>query len=118
MKPKIITGEETVGYYFSGNKILSKTYNELSEDEQQDYLTEDDDRKYIFIDSHDGSFDSIVEMYYTKEFLIEMHIEGIKESISTHEGLMRNASNYIVKLQNDLTKYEEMLYVVKLGESK
>lgn len=116
MKPKIITGNETVGYYWSSGKILSKTYNQLSEDEQQDYLTEDDDRKYIFIDSHDGSFDSIIEMYYTKEFLIETQIEGIKESISTHEGLMRNASNYIVKLQNDLNKYEEMLYVVKLGE--
>ncbi len=98
MKPKIVTGNETVGYYWSSGKILSKTYNELSEDEQQDYLTEDDDRKYIFIDTNDKFFDSFIELFYTKEFLIDAEIEGIKESISTHEGLMRNASNYIVKL--------------------
>lgn len=116
MKPKIITGEETVGYYFSGNKILSKTYNELSEDEQQDYLTEDDDRKYIFIDTHDGSFDSIIEMFYTKEFLIESEIDRIKDSINTQERIMKTTSDYVVKLQNDLTKYCEMLYIVKLGE--
>lgn len=116
MNPKIITGEEVVGYYFSGNKILSKTYNELSEDEQQDYLTEDDDRKYIFIDTHSGSFDSFIQMYYTKEFLIEAYIDGIKESINQEERILKTTTNNIILLQKDLTKYIEMLYVVKLGE--
>jgi hypothetical protein len=113
MKPKIITGEETVGYYWSSGKILSKTYNQLAEDEQQDYLTEDDDRKYIFIDSHDGSFDSIIEMYYTKEFLIETEIEEIEVSIIHEEKLLRIAQNNIVKLKTNLEKYIEMKSQIK-----
>ena len=113
MKPKIITGNETVGYYWSSGKILSKTYNELSEDEQQDYLTEDDDRKYIFIDTHDKFFDSFIELFYTKEFLIETEIEGIEGSIIQEEKLLKIAQNNIVKLKTKLEKYIEMKSEIK-----
>ena len=113
MKPKIITGNETVGYYWSSGKILSKTYNELSEDEQQDYLTEDDDRKYIFIDTNDKFFDSFIELFYTKEFLIETEIEGIEGSIIQEEKLLKIAQNNIVKLKTKLEKYIEMKSEIK-----
>lgn len=117
MKPKIITGNETVGYYWSSeNKIRSKTYNELSEDEQKDYLTEDDERKYIYIDTPDANFDLFIELFYSKESLIESKINDIIEKINVQTRVMKNTSDYIIKLQNDMTKYIEMKSRIMLGE--
>lgn len=116
MKPKIITGEEVVGYYWSGKNILSKKYNELSEDEQQDYLTEDDDRKYIYIDTCDGNFDSFTELYYTKESLIESYIEDIKFRIGVRQNIIVQTEKEISNLEFELCKYYEMKTQIMLGE--
>jgi len=108
MKPKIITGEEVVGWYCFLGTIAPKQYNTLSEEEREDYLTDDDERKYIYIRFSEYVTDDI-EMYYSKKDLVESLIEETTAKIERVKKEIEVQNKFLTTLTSKRTNYYEQL---------
>jgi len=109
MKPKIITGNEVVGWYCFLGTIAPKQYNTLSEEEREDYLTDDDERKYIYIRFSDFLTNDDIEMYYDKKDLIESLIEETTVKIERAKKEIELQNKLLSTLTTKRTNYYQQL---------
>jgi hypothetical protein len=108
MKPKIITGNETVGWYCFKGVVAPKQFNKLTQEEQEDYLTEDDDRKFIYIQFSDFVDDEL-ELYFDKNDLITSVIEETDYRIQQAEREILSQKKILANLISKNSEYQTML---------
>lgn len=107
MKPKIITGEEVVGYVCCDNELCSVKFSELNSLEQFDYEQLDEYRKFIYIEY--GTFEEELPMFYCKKDLLEHVIAITDEKILRNNKQIQNLHKEIREMSSLNSGYYEQL---------